>query len=143
MDPEEDNYQAPESDQKQQVSPSDKDDQFVSTDAKPSDTDKAWLNYAIFACICFTISNVFASKLSQVAGYKCIYYYASGNILAGSIYHLFKSRQTQNSGGHFWNDQNIIVDGKMNIHNLKCLLANIVMIMFIEIEILLNIYYAN
>lgn len=77
---------------------------------------KAWIAFSFGACLCFTICNSTISDITNKEGPACLFYFASGSIVSGIVYHILKS--CRNEKGKIWNDQNIIVQGKFSGKNL-------------------------
>ena len=48
----------------------------------------------------------------------CIFYFASGGIVTGIVYHLWYSHRNLKKGKSFWNDQNLVLDGQVYWRNV-------------------------
>lgn len=102
-----------------------------------------WILFSFSAAICFTACNESITMITTAVGPLCIFYFISGNIIAGLIYFFNKSCQNYQSGGSFWNNQNVIVDGKLKIRNLCGYLAYCAVYLCIQNMAMLTMYCAK
>lgn len=82
----------------------------TSNDGNPN----IWVVYALSAALCFTICNEAISEITSKVGPACIFYFSLGSILTSAAYHLFFSFKNYRLNGVFWNNQNIIINGKFS-----------------------------
>lgn len=61
--------------------------------AKPQPKKQTWIVYAFGAAFCFTLCNAAISEITSKVGPLCIFYFASGSILCGAVFHGMKSYQ--------------------------------------------------
>lgn len=74
--------------------------------------------WACMAALTFMISSGTKAQMSADVGYESAFYKAIGVVVASLGYFLYKCVQTYKKERRFWNDQNIIVDGKFKCINL-------------------------
>lgn len=84
---------------------------------------EAWIPWALATAVCFTACNAIIADITQKAGTECILYFASGSIVTGVIYNIYDSYTLYKATANLWNDQNLIVDGKLSLRNLIGYLA--------------------
>ena len=83
----------------------------------------AWILFSLGAAVLFTADNEAIAIITQEKGIHCILYFASGSVITSIIYQLVQSYR--NSKGYnrqhrvvFWNDQKLIIDGKVDWRNV-------------------------
>jgi len=99
---------------------------YVSNSIGTSDKkSKAWICYSLAAALCFAACNECISVItSKVSGPVTLIYWSPGGIVGAIIYHLFSSIQNYTlHDGVFWNDMNIVVDGRLDRGNMLAMLC--------------------
>ena len=91
----------------------------------------------------FTLCNESITLVTSKIGPACIFYFISGNLLAGLIFHFRGSYINYKKGGSFWNHQNIIKDGKMNYRNLLGFIAYCCVYLCIQNMAMLTMFTAK
>ena len=97
---------------------------------KAAQTSNAWFLWTVAAVACFTSGNLVISELTSQpgGGLFSFFYLTSGAIVAGLMYNIIQMVRYK----RFWNNQNIIVEGRFQKRNcfgffLNCLLNFIIM----------------
>jgi len=84
---------------------------------------RMWIGLSFAASVFFTICNSFIVELSNNVGPFAIFYFASGAVFSGLVHNFIEAFNSKREGGPFWNDQNLIVDGKIAWKNILAFLA--------------------
>ena len=79
---------------------------------------KAWIFYAVGACVLFTLCNIAIAEITSQVGPFCLFYFSTGSILTGFGYNLYQSTQNWSRGDAFWNPQNLVVKRKVSLRNV-------------------------
>jgi drug/metabolite transporter (DMT)-like permease len=66
----------------------------------------------------FAVANGLKAYVTSKMGMTAFFYQAPGNVLACCLYHLAQIIKNFGTRGVLWNDQNIIIGGKLNVRNL-------------------------
>ena len=101
-----------------------------------------WIVYAFGAAFCFTLCNAAISEITSKVGPLCIFYFASGSILCGAVYNILQSYKNYLTKGKIWNDQNIVVDGKLSQRNLLGFIVYCLNYFMIQNLAFLTMYFA-
>ena len=104
---------------------------------------KAWLYWSIVACFSFTLCNTSLSMLSTDVGAASVFYYSTGSVISGFVYQFGASYQNYRKNGVFWENMNLIIEGRLNKKNLLGYVAYTVYGVAMHLCILLNIYFAT
>ena len=101
-----------------------------------------WVGLSIFASICFTICNSFIVELSLAVGPYSMFYFASGAVFASMIFNLIEAYRNKQEVGIFWNNQNLIVYGKLRWRNVFGFICFCGLYFIVQNGVLLTIYFA-
>lgn len=66
----------------------------------------------------FTICNIAIAQIARKVGPYCMFYFSGGSLVTGFIYHLYMCILNFKTSGVFWNNQNLIIDGKLRWRNV-------------------------
>jgi len=71
---------------------------------------RIWIAYAFGAALCFTICNEAISEITSKTGPVCVFYFSSGGIVCGLIYHVFNCfRNIENR-----TNMALVINGKLD-----------------------------
>lgn len=88
------------------------------------------------------VSSGTKAQMSEDVGYEAMFYNAFGACFSSLVYFLYKCIETYKKEGRFWNDQNIIVDGKFKCANFVGFMAFSLVHFGILIFVLGSVYFA-
>lgn len=104
---------------------------------------KTWVVYALVASMFFALCNEAIAEITAIKGPECLFYFASGSVLTGLIFNLYKCTKNFQQQGLFWNDQNIMVGGRVKCSNLFGLTIFMIQHFMVQNLVYLSMWISN
>ena len=100
-----------------------------------------WILNMVFATIAFTFCNVSISHITSY-GPTGIFYFSTGTLLSGTVFHLYESFLHYKRKGSLWAPQNLIVKGKLQTANVIAFACFCTIYLLNQILAFSTMYYA-
>ena len=104
---------------------------------------KIWIAYAFLASILFMIADAAKAEMSNESGFGTIMYNSTGTVIVCLGFNLKQSFSNYRKNGVFWNNQGLIVDGKLNKLNVLCMAIYVLIIFLVQSFVILTILMAG
>lgn len=101
-----------------------------------------WIVCALCAATLFTICNV-SIDIVSTKGMAGILYFSPGIVFSGLVYFSYSSILQRKAGNHAWVNWNLVVDGKLNRHNVFFLFLFSMIYLLIKVLAILTFYLYN
>ena len=101
-----------------------------------------WIALSFTASLLFCMSNFLKAFLSSEVGYLAVLYNSTGTVIVCLIFNISEATQNYKKKGVFWNDQNLIKEGKLSIRNMLGFLSYCCFQVIILNMVMFTIYFS-